>query len=414
MVANQTSLSSKLSYSVIQEFTEIKKKSILYLLSLFDSQRGGFRFTLRQPVTLMATSYCVLGLEFLQGLTKLSDDQRECIISFLMSSVQADGSFQDSLFQSEDILSDDHDLSYFQEETTTMCQQALDALGAPPPPPRKWPTNWQNIEGMIDYFDSFPWENPWLDSNRVMFTLSQFCHDAERHQNSELLTLVDAALDWLDAHQSPTTGLWEGRHPVSLTNAMAATFHFTFYYGYRHRSMHYAERIIDSCLSLQNHYGLFSDNAIGQTCLDYDAIDLLAKASLVTDHRASDIQHSMMSAYEALQKLFNIDDGGFANCKQRFQPEGDKKRLLRKVLQRFRLSGLMPAPASTRARGTYSVCWRLLSCGTAKSNAFSTWFRLVSIFLTLQQQALDTDSKNIIEECTFRRLPFLGYHNLDV
>ena len=384
----------------------ISNKAINYWLSLWDETTGGFRFAQHQPATLMATAYCVLGLEFANGLLQLRDSQKSAVISFLMAAVKPDGSFQDPLFRTEDILSDQHDITYFQEETTTICQQALDALQAPPPPERIWSRNWDTAEGLIQYFESIPWKNPWLDSNRVMFALSQLCHDAERHQKPALLKVVDVALDWLDTHQSSETGLWKGLHEVPLTNAMAATFHFTFYYGYRNRPLQYVERIIDSCLKLQESHGLFCGNDIGQTCLDYDALDLLAKASLTTDYRQSEVQEAMVKAYDALLGLHNSNDGGFANCKERITiPMSGRKR---KILRKLGLSKLIPSPIRVPMEGTYKVCWRLLSCEHAQSNAFSTWFRLLGLRLSTQQEWLNKDST---EEFTFRRLPFLGYHD---
>lgn len=382
----------------------LKTQALTYWLSLWDESTGGFRFASHQPATLMATAYCVLGLEFTKGLSQLSDRQKSTVISFLMAGVQPDGSFQDPLFRTEDILTTEHDLTYFQEETTTICQQALDALQAPPPPPRKW-VGWDRGETLIQYFESIPWENPWLDSNRVMFALSQLCHDAERHHKPELLNVVDVALDWLDAHQSPETGLWQGLHEVPLTNAMAATFHFTFYYGYRDRPLQYVERIIDSCLKLQEPHGLFCGDAVGQTCLDYDALDLLAKASLTTDYRQNEVQEAMIRAYNALLGLHNPTDGGFANCKERISRPGNGKK--GKILRKLGLSKFIPSPVRVPSEGTYNVCWRLLSCDMAHSNAFSTWFRLLGLRLSTQQQWLNTNSTGV----TFRRLPFLGYHD---
>ena len=385
----------------------LKDRAIAFWLSLWDETTGGFRFASHQPATLMATAYCVLGLEFTGGLSQLSDSQKEEIVSFLMTGLQPDGSFHDPLFRSEDILSKQHNFVYFQEETTTMCQQALDALAALPPPLRDWDLDWRTAKGIVNYFESLSWQNPWLDSNPVMFVLSQLCHDAKRHQQPELLKIVDVALDWLDEHQSPETGLWQGEHEVSLTNAMAATFHFTFYYGYRDRPLQYVERIIDSCLELQQPHGLFSnDRAIGQTCLDYDALDLLAKAAITTDYRSDNLEKAMMRAYDALLGLYNPDDGGFANCKQRLNDpsRGRKAKLLRKL----GLSKFIPSSTPVPATGTYNVCWRLLSCDTEHSNAFSTWFRLLGLRLASQNQGLNND---LIERFTFRRLPFLGYHD---
>ena len=170
-------------------------------MSLWDPATGGFRFAAHQRATLLATCYAVLGLEFIGGLAELSEARESGIISFIMSGARAGGSFQDPVFHPRDVVSEEYDVAYFQEETTTFCQQALDALLAPAPPARQWPTDWHTSAGLERYLNSISWENPCLDSNRVMFVLSQLCHDVERHQKPELLDVVDSALDWLDRHQ---------------------------------------------------------------------------------------------------------------------------------------------------------------------------------------------------------------------
>ncbi|MEO1350631.1 MAG: hypothetical protein AAFW84_17800 [Cyanobacteria bacterium J06635_15] len=382
----------------------IRDQAILYLLSLWEPSTGGFRFTTQQPATLMATSYTILGLELLNGLAELKPAQRESAIRYLMTNVQPDGSFVDPLFNIQDSLSSYHDLAYFQQETTTLCQQALDALSAPPPPIHNWASDQRLQPGITDYFNSLTWQDAWMDSNPVMFLLSQLCHDAERHTRPDLLTSVDQALDWLDAHQSPTTGLWQGPHPVSLVNAMAATFHFTFFYLYRGRPIQYLERIIDSCLSLQQTHGLFSEgNAIGQTCLDYDAIDLLAKASALTDYRANDVKGAMQRAHQALLGVHNPDDGGFADSKERLKPRKGKKI---KLLKKLGVSGWISPTVRVPTQGTYHVCWKLLSCEKSQSNAFSTWFRLISLYLSTSSDL----TGDLQRQITFRRLPCLGFH----
>lgn len=375
-----------------------------YYCNLWDNRQGGFRFTSEQPVTLMATSYAILGLEFTNSLDRLSLSQKDAVVDYLMTNVRPDGSFVDPLFNLQDSLSDYHDLGYFLEETTTICQQALDALSAPPPPPRDWDADHRVKRGINLYFEALGWQDAWMDSNPVMFVLSQLCHDAERHQKPELLNYVDSALDWLDCHQSPDTGLWRGPHEISLVNAMAATFHFTFFYLYRGRPIKYLERIIDSCLSLQRPHGLFSEGSvIGQTCLDYDAIDLLAKASLVTDYRANDVQRSMESAYQALLELQNNEDGGFADSKEKLQRrQSYKYRLIKKIGASRWISPTIRVPV----QGTYHVCWKLLSCNKSDSNTFSTWLRFMSLYLTLHTNTKEYPKKN----CTFRQLPFLGFH----
>ena len=386
----------------------IREQAIPYFGSLWDASTGGFRFTPAQPATLMATSYAILGLEFIGGLGALSSTQKEAVIAYLMANVKPDGLFVDPRFDIQDALSTQHDLAYFQEETTTICQQALDALSAPPPPIRNWERDRRLDGGITTYFESLAWQDPWMDSNPVMFLLSQLCHDGDRHARPELLDHVDAALEWLDTHQSSTTGLWQGPHEVSLVNAMAATFHFTFFYLYRGRPLQHVERMIDSCLSLQQSHGLFSEGAaIGQTCLDYDAIDLLAKASAVTPFRATDVRRTLGQAYDALLGVHNVEDGGFADSKEKLKPRRGRKV---KLLKQLGLSRWLSPTVRVPAEGTYHVCWELLSCEKSQSNAFSTWFRLLGLCLAQQVGKPANDISN--EGFQFRRLPFLGYHRI--
>ncbi|WP_054689524.1 prenyltransferase/squalene oxidase repeat-containing protein [Desulfosarcina cetonica] len=295
---------------------KMRQDSIRFVLSLWDEERGGFRFAHGNEVTLMGTAYALHALEFLGHLNQVTDADKKKMISFIMSGCQGDGTFRDMLFKEEMIATQEHDVEYFEGETTCFCQQALDILGHISPS-RKFPKKVLSKKKLLSEFDSYDWKNPHLNSNRVMFWLAQFVFEIERHSRNELIPLVDAALDWIDDNQSKLTGLWKGNLPVSLSAAMAGTFHFTFFYFYRHRPLLFLNRIIDSCIKLQRDDGLFSRNQdVGQTCLDYDALDLLAKASLVSDYRQDILDNVFQKAREPLKELLN-SDGGFANCKFR-------------------------------------------------------------------------------------------------
>lgn len=325
------------------------------LLCRWDPKSGGFRLAPDQPATLLGTAHCVLGLEFVGWLQRLSEDQESAVISFLMDGVQPDGSFRDAMSLQEDSGTNQHDFNFVQEETTTFCQQALDALLAPPPPPRQWSPALATPGDLIRYFESFTWENVFEDSSRIMFHLSQVCHDAERHRDPVHLELVDAGLEWLDKQQNPATGLWSGPREVSLSKAIAATFQFTFFYSYRRRPLRYLEQIIDSCLALQRAHGLFNNQSAEPTYVDYAALDLVAKASLGTDYRSDEVQATMDRAREALLVSLNPENRG-----------------------------------------------------SAERSPLSTWIGLLALRLAIQRRWLDTQ---VTEAATFRRLPFLGYHD---
>ncbi|MGH7578514.1 MAG: glycosyltransferase [Longimicrobiales bacterium] len=384
------------------QMEELHRRAVTYYLSLFDPSTGGFRYCEGLPPSLMATAYCVLGLEFSGGIDGVATDRKRAITSFLLRGASPDGNFRDPRWVEFPHQSSRHPPEYFEEELTTFCQQALDALIEPAPPARRWPEGFLRPGGISHRFESLAWDNAWRDSNRVMFVLAQLCHDAERHGRAELLSVVDVGLDWLDLHQSPRTGLWDGPSAVSLANAMAATFHFTFFYFYRGRSLRYAERIIDSCLALQERHGLFSGRNVGHTCLDYDALDLLAKAALLSDHRSGEIAEAMGRARSTLLDLSDPATGAFVHCREQSRPRLPSAQRLPLA---WRLSRWLPA-RRVPLRRPWHTGSPLLSSECSASNAFSTWFRLLAVELADP----GTRPGGSDHGRRFRRLPFLGFH----
>ncbi len=362
-------------------------KAAGYVLGLYDAASGGFIFAGGNAPTLMGTAYAIHALEFLGALDRLNPEQKRGVTNFLMANCRADASFRDPLFDPATIATASHDEAYFDGETTCFVQNALDAIGASPPPPRIFPEHLLTPEGLRAEFDSYDWRDPHLNSNRVMFWMAQFAHEIERHGRKEFEALMDFGLDWMDENQSPRTGLWSGPVEVSLSAAMAATFHYTFFYSYRNRPIRYLDRIIDSCIELQMSDGLFGrGNDVGQTCLDYDALDLLAKATIITDYRKPDVVKCFDEAAIALKALGN-DDGGFANLKER---RAGKHRV--------------PAP------GLYHTGLKICSCDNLESNSFSTWFRLIAWSLCDQPAWLESEQGSPV---CYRRLPWLGYHDIE-
>ena len=355
-----------------------------FLISLEDIEKGGFRFSSGRRATLIATAYSVLGLEFSGTLANWPAEKRSRISRFILSGLAANGFFHDPLFREEDILSREHDLRYFEEETSSFCLQALDALDAEILP-LNIPEEFKDPQKLVFYLKSLPWKNPWLDSNRVMFALSRLCYEAEKNGKKELLHAVDQVLDWLDTRQNQKTGLWHGQYNAEISHAMAAAVHFAFFYSYRLRRIHCTERIIDSCLSLQSAQGLFGGVVVGHTCFDYDAVHLLSLMKRTCDYRKNDVKKAMSRAASAIRTLQN-SDGGFADAKVRV------RKFFGKALPLF-LSKKID-------RDHYNNCWKELACGSSESNAYSTWFRSMTL-------ALAEDAP--ISRYQFRRLPFLGY-----
>lgn len=376
-----------------------------YIDSLEDKTSGMFRFSRHAPPSPMASSYAILATETLGNINKRNFENTVDSLDHTLSSLT-------SLSQriEQNLLPQTHSLEYFLEEETAFHLQALHALNSNP-------SNFDTSRiitdksKLIDFFNSLSWDNPWRDSNRVMFALSNLCWLIDNQSRSDLVALLSSALDWIDDHQSPESGLWAPQKKVPLSNCMAATFHFSFFYLWIGREFKYTNKIIDSCLSLQENHGLFSGPyGIGQNCLDYDAIDLLAKCYQLCSHRKHEVEAALRKAKSQLKKLEN-SDGGFANNKKsrvlRIKARG-LNRLQHKIIDSKRFpkadSIFLKEIDST---GDYNVCLKYLQCKNNESNVFCTWFRTLSINLCNTILATEEKTKS---EVSFRSLPFLGYH----
>lgn len=375
--------------------------AISFLEACFDPAEG-FRFAVGGVTSSMSLYYGILALEQLGALQSgIGVKLRSCLMETRPEPIR------------DQMILNRHPVAYFQEEQQAFLLQARDALGLNPfhEMDAPWPVEVESPDAITRFFSSLPWDDPWRDSNRVMFALSRVAALMTDRNREDLRAVMFSALDWLDARQSSVTGLWGATPKASLGDCMAATFHFSFYYFWLDRPLKYPERIIDSCLSLQEDHGLFSGPfQIGQNCLDYDAIDLLVKCSTITSYRKSDVEAALIGAKVALMSLQN-PDGGFSNCRFCRQPRvnipGTKSVQRRWACLnpsgRIRRMLLREVPAS----GNYNVCLNSLQCRNDQSNVFCTWFR--SLAINLCDTILDPTGLSKTGN-RFRKLPFLGYH----
>ncbi|MCB0311075.1 MAG: hypothetical protein KDD42_07560 [Bdellovibrionales bacterium] len=373
--------------------TTRNEKVASYIMSLFDCDSGGFCFSKTSPVTTIATCYAVFALE-LTGLLESEENEglKDRIRNFICSRYSEENGFFDPLLTPKSIASNEHDYSYFSEELNCFCQQALDALGYEAPCPL---TSKGLLDGtsIVKLFQSYEWKNPWLDSNRVMFVLSQLCYSISR-KSELLLPVLDAALNWLDSCQDPVTGVWRSSETdAPLFNSLAAWYHYGFFYTYARRRISYASEIIESAISLQHIDGLFWPFGGGHSCLDLDAIDLILRCSYQEHYYTDNIANALKRSQESILQLQQKDGGFCNNLKQR------KKLSIINVLRHVRRTGF-----SSPKVPEYQLCWSGCKCSAYESNVFSTWFRMLA--LRYIDCYFDT---NLQSDVVFRKLPFLGY-----
>jgi hypothetical protein len=340
----------------------------------------------REVANTYSTSFAVLGLELLGALPRLTEDQRRRVAVNMMRQQRADtGLFSDPTLVPRK--STGHDLTYVEHQQTDFALLALDALGAAPlnellfvePYEAEHPARW------LAHLD---WTDPWLASNRIMFMLNFLLHRAARGA-VRARARVDEILEWLDAHQDGSNGLWNLGHRVSMVNQMAGAYHFLFFYTYVGRRPRHLRRIIDVCLRIQDTDGLFAYAGGGGSCEDLDAVDLLCRCWSATHHRTRSVRASLRRAHRALWANQNAD-GGFCWAKR-------DRLSLRKLLRVVRPSLLAVSWSELRdnardklanqrnvllhpARLTWAYSGlESLRIPLSASDLWSTWFRLLAI-----------------------------------
>jgi len=343
-------------------------------------EEPGFRFSAKSPVTLLSTSMAILLAEGIGSLGDISPEEKDRWASYLRSCQdKASGLFIDPLLKENPPAAGVHDEEYLRLQMTYFAVQALDALGVRPLHPLSFLQPFYEEGHLEAWLDGLDWSNPWLESNRVMFILAGLVARADWDQDRQAVRLVYRALDWLNRHQDPATGLWGTDRGAATLCAAAAAYHFIPFYEYARRPIPAMKKIVDSVLSLQQDDGLFGNGRGGGACEDEDAIELLAVITRTIRYRAGDIKKALVRAFWALWNRQN-PDGGFGYSGQ--QP---------------------PVPYSFSS-------WKPTSANTSESDLWSTWFRLTA--MATIQAACPGDLPDL-GEWTFRRWPALGYHRRD-
>lgn len=376
---------------------------------------GRFRFSPEGPIAnLYSTCFAVLGLDLVGGLSTWPGEEQAKVIHFLQGRQTPD----DGLFRDPDLTpakGAKHNLSYVEHQQTDFALMALGALGAKPRHELRFLQDLlRNAPG--PWLDSLDWRDPWRESNRVMFLLNFLLFEADRGVPLAR-TRVDQILNWLDAHQDPGTGLWNLGHRVSLVNQMAGAYHFLLFYTYLGRRPNHMKRIIDVCLRIQDHDGLFTHAGGGGSCEDLDAIDLLCRCWLATQHRTREVGRALGRAHQALGRSQNVD-GGFCWAKRnRFAPS--------KLLRLFRPSLLTASwqDFCDNARDKWdnqravllrptSLTWSYsglasMTIPLSSSDLWSTWFRLLAIATI--EQTFPNLASNTSPPWNMRKTPGLGF-----
>ena len=367
-------------------------------LSLFRYE-SGFTFTIGGNRTLLSDCFGILAAELFGGIAS-DRSWYESLGESIASHQAEDGFFRDPQFKPED-LNGPFDATYMLRHQTYFALHTLDAVGVRPSHRLAFLDAFQEDSAAVAWLRARNYVNFWYSSNEIMWLMSFLSYES-MHGNSQMLRVMSAMLDELDATQDPKTGFWGTDRGATLFNGMAGAFHVYYFYFWRKRPVNYVQAIIDNTLALQHRDGLFHANGGGGTCHDLDAVDILVKFSMLSDYRARDIASALDRAYQGLLRTQNPDRGF---CERRWQPKRSWKRRLGEAMGLDKLLG-RPNPIKTPIHRNCG--WDKMSCLVTTSNIWAMWFRPLALALI---QARCPNRYAPAPAWTFRRLPGLGWHD---
>jgi SAM-dependent methyltransferase len=356
--------------------------------------RGGVRSLLPTCFAVLAAESCGLSMEARSAAVVRHIKERQSPI---------DGSFDLGTIKRRHLTS--HSATYLRLQASYFSIHALNALGARPDHRFKLIERLQDLQYLRGWLDGGPWHNPWLHSNTIMFALTFLQTDAAWHADEASAHAFDAILDYLDERQDPQSGLWQPDDEPDIANAVYAAYHFFPYYFWRGRQPRFADRIIDSVLSIQQPGGLFG----GGACEDLDAVHTLVMMSAISQHRRQDVRVALERCFWRLLQTQNVD-GGFPNY---VAAPTLPKSLKRRLAERSGLMRLLPVSyqGQTAARLWHYGGWRELACPFTESDSWSAWFRPLALRLIADSYP---DLAGGAPAGKYRSLPGLGWHDMSL
>lgn len=341
----------------------------------------GYRMAHGLEPVLLSTCFAVLAESLWTPEPFASPAERRHVADAIQACQDAEtGLFLDPALVRQECPDSGYSWEYLTRQFTFFALGSLDVLGRSATHPLRYTTPYRSPDAICKWLAGRGWTDPWLESNNVMFVLSALLRE-KADGTSEDPTLA-AAFEWLDAHQSPETGYWDLGRGASLREAMAGAFHFYFLYFYAGRSVGHAEQVIDSTLTLQHADGLFAADGGGGACLDLDAVDVLVKFSLITDHRAEDVARALARTYEAVLRNQNAD-GGFCEAVRPHAPLWRKswKRRAAELVGLDRLLGCPWQPPPTKETYLTYSGWERMRYAQDESDMWSAWVRPLTLGL---------------------------------
>lgn len=362
------------------------------------------RYTVHGEPGFFSTCFAVLAEETLGTLSKWNSDRRQKVVDEINAQQDQDsGAFGLELVKVAELFRGSLcEIRYVRYQLTYFALSALSALGACPRYPLKFAERFLNREYALGWAEAGPWHDPWNHSNRIMFLLRFLIYLADNEGQDKAWEVYDVIVDDLLKRQDTNTGLWHGLGECSARHAVYAAYHFFPFIFWRGILPPFAERIIDSVLSIQHADGLFGDLPGGGACEDLDAIDTLVKFSLFSNHRSGDVKSALIRAFDRILQL-QRPDGGFPNYL-----DNRSKSFKRRVGEHLLLDKILNRPY--RPQKVYYSGWCAVGAAKGESDMWAAWFRPLALCLIVSRYP---ELGALPNGMRFHSFPCLGWHDVD-
>lgn len=261
--------------------------------------------------TLYASCFAAMTLDYIGELASLPPVEKQAWIQYLQGWQDPEsGLFVGPELMPQDVMGSKLHWDYHTMHLTVHVLPALHALGGTPSHPLTFAQRFLHLPYLKGWLDRRDWRDAWREGNNLLFVGQLLVHLAEMEGCSEAKTALHYFFDWLDEKQEPETGVWGTKSGSLLSYAVYGAYHQLLVYCYAGRPIQYAERIIDSVLSLQHPDGGFDPNGGGGACQDVDCADILVKLGVDLGYRQDDIRRALRRLLPSvIEKM--APDGGF-------------------------------------------------------------------------------------------------------
>lgn len=273
-------------------------KALKYIQSQH-KKNGAYSLQSDDNPTILSTCFGALGETILTGKVFRST------LRWIQKHQNFKGLFIDPCLIPEDIESLKHTYEYILDQTTYFSTRILYIAN--------WPLSFlpalctiQEEREIKRWLEKLDWEDPWLESNKIMFAL-----EINKYHSPQKNKII---VEWLMNNIDHNTGYWGTDKGATLVRGMAGAYHFYGFLikeGFRLPS---PKLIIEQTLNLQHSDGLFFSEGGGNSCLDMDAIDIIVLFVNCVPNTLQQYIHTALKksldAILAMQKK----DGGFPEC----------------------------------------------------------------------------------------------------